>query len=214
MGVERVFEPPVERGGRRGQNPEGTDFGQSRFGHPDLTKSIWIVCVCHGGAQRVGPTQKNRAPKVGAPKGGPRRVGEQNFTVFFSFFRPHSRSFYLSLGVFSWNFGGVSSARALSCARLEFSGCHVKPRRPRSRAERIGPQCALVMPLTGTVNELHGAKVAPSRCPQLWTSETVRLWEPYSEWQEKRKGLVSATEISVVLGLRLPLDCSVAVICR
>ena len=39
------------------------------------------------------------------------------------------RSFLsLSLGVFSWNFGGVGSAGALKCARLEFSGCRVKPR--------------------------------------------------------------------------------------
>ena len=58
-------------------------------------------------------------------------------------------------------------------------------------------QCALhelLMPLTGTLNELRGARVAPRRCPQLWTSETVRLWEPHSEWQEGRKGLVSATD--------------------
>ena len=56
---------------------EGTDFGQSRFGHPDLTnlgrsnlgqsnlgRSIWIwVCVCHGvGPRRVGH------PRVGGPR--------------------------------------------------------------------------------------------------------------------------------------------------
>ena len=48
---------------------EGTDFGQSRFGHPDLTnlgQSNFGSGVCHGGAQRVGPKpRKNRAPKGG-----------------------------------------------------------------------------------------------------------------------------------------------------
>ena len=44
---------------------------------------------------------------------------------------PIFRFFFSSLGVFSWNFGGVWSAGTLKCARLEFSGCRVKPRRPR-----------------------------------------------------------------------------------
>ena len=58
-------------------HPEGTDFGQSRFGHPDLTNPILanptsfldLVCIM---AQRVGPKKrKNRAPKGGAPKWSP-----------------------------------------------------------------------------------------------------------------------------------------------
>ena len=42
----------------------------------------------------------------------------QNF-VFFSLSRHHVRSFCPSLGVFTWNFGGVWSAGTLKCARLE-----------------------------------------------------------------------------------------------
>ena len=51
-----------------------------------------------------------------------RKVGAQNFALFLSLSLRKIRSFLPSLGVFSWNFGGVS-ARALKCARLEFSGC-------------------------------------------------------------------------------------------
>ena len=37
----------------------------------------------------------------------PRRVGAQNFALFFPLSRHKIRSFLPSLGVFSWNFGGV-----------------------------------------------------------------------------------------------------------
>ena len=62
----------------RGFCLEETDFGQSRFGHPDLTYlgpsnfgfgpiHFWIVSW----PQRVGPKpRKNRAPKGGAPNFG------------------------------------------------------------------------------------------------------------------------------------------------
>ena len=50
------------------------------------------------------------------------------FRAFFSLSRRKIRSFLPSLGVFWWNFGGVLSVGALKCARLEFSGCRVKPR--------------------------------------------------------------------------------------
>ena len=69
---------------------------------------------------------------------GARRVGGPKFRAFFSLSRRKIRSFLPSLGVLSWNFGGVCCAGALKCAHLEFSGCRVKPRRPREgRKERI-----------------------------------------------------------------------------
>ena len=77
-----------------GDATEGTDFGQSRFGHPDLTnvgqsnfgQSIFgSGCVCHGGA-----------PKGGGPKGGPRRVGGAQISRFF-FLLPSPFSLFLSL---------------------------------------------------------------------------------------------------------------------
>ena len=43
------------------------------------------------------------------PKGGARRVGAQNFAFFFPL-PPQFSFFFLSLGVFALNFGGVWSA--------------------------------------------------------------------------------------------------------
>ena len=58
---------------------------------------------------------------------GPRRVGAQNFALF-SRSRHNLNSFFLLVGVFSWN-SGVLKRQALKCARLEFSGCRVAPLR-------------------------------------------------------------------------------------
>ena len=65
---------------------EGTDFGQSRFGHPDLTnlgqsnfgQSNSGSGVCHGpkgGAQ----TQKKSGPEVWGPEGWPRKAGPEGW---------------------------------------------------------------------------------------------------------------------------------------
>ena len=73
------------------------------------------------------PPKGGGAPKGGGPEGwGARRVGGQNFALFslsrhnFHFFFSLSGcllvSFFLSLGVFSWNFGGVLVGRDLKCA--------------------------------------------------------------------------------------------------
>ena len=80
------------------------------------------------GPRRVGARRVAWGPKGGGPEGW----GAQNFALF-SLSRRKIRSFPPSLGVFSWNFGGVFEGGTLKCARLEFSGCRVKPRRPRSR---------------------------------------------------------------------------------
>ena len=63
----------------------------------------------------MGPKpRKNRGragPRRGGPEGrGPERQGAQNFALFF-LSRSHFRSFCVSLGVFSWNFGGVFEGR-------------------------------------------------------------------------------------------------------
>ena len=65
---------------------------------------------------------------------GPQKGGESGkISRFFSLSRHSFHSFLPLLGVFSWNFGICGSAGALKCARLEFSGCRVKPRRPQSK---------------------------------------------------------------------------------
>ena len=72
---------------------EGTDFGQSRFSHPELTnfgqsncgQSIFGSGVCHV-PKGWGPNPEKIGPRrVGAPKGGgPEGWGAQNFVLFFS----------------------------------------------------------------------------------------------------------------------------------
>ena len=77
------------------------------------------------GLRRVG--LEGWAQKGGAPKGGGAKISR-----FFFPFPPPFRCFCVSLGVFSWNFGGVLKRGALKCARLEFSGCHVGAPEARS----------------------------------------------------------------------------------
>ena len=58
---------------------------------------------------------------MGGTKGGGPEGWEAEIFALFLPLPPHFRSFSLSLslGVFSWNFGGVCSARALKCTLLE-----------------------------------------------------------------------------------------------
>ena len=106
---------------------EGTDFGQSRFGHLDLTnfgqsnfgQSIFAQYLrCHGGPQRVGgQTQKKWGPEGWGPEGwgpegwGPEGWGPEGWEAqhfaFFSISRHSFLLFFFSFGLFSWNFGGV-----------------------------------------------------------------------------------------------------------
>ena len=67
-----------------------------------------------GGAQKGG-AQKGGAQKGGAQKGGAQKGGEaQNFALFFPS-PPQFSFFFFSLGVFSWNFGGVFEAPGPLC---------------------------------------------------------------------------------------------------
>ena len=87
-------------------------------------------------ARRVGGPKGGRPRKVGGQtqkKWGPEGWGAQNF-AFFCFSLSHS---IFALFVFLWGpvveFCFCLKRQGLKCARLEFSGCCVKPRRPRSR---------------------------------------------------------------------------------
>ena len=89
-----------------------------------------------GGAPKGGsPNLENR--KGAAPKGGARRVGAQNFALFFLsptsifilFFSLSGCllvSFFFSLGVISWNFGGVLVGRDPQMCFFSPSGCRVE----------------------------------------------------------------------------------------
>ncbi len=136
--------------------PEGTDFGQSRFGHPDLTnfgQSNFGQSIF--GHRGFGPANFGQiqfwpthfwpelvfqwfhnlcGPEGLGPEGwGPEGWGPKISRFFFP--SPPSFSlFFVSLWVSSRGFlVGFWKRGAVKCARLEFSGCCVKPRRPRSR---------------------------------------------------------------------------------
>ena len=85
------------------------------------------------GPRRVGPRrvrrQKSGAPKGGATKGGAPEGGGSKFRAFFSSPAP---IFALSVSLWgsSRGFWWCLEVPGLKCARLEFLGCCVKPRRP------------------------------------------------------------------------------------
>ena len=81
------------------------------------------------GGREGGERTFRRARRV-----GPRRVGGPKFRAFFPstttiFF--HAPLFWGLLVEFWW----CLKRRGLKCSRLEFSGCSVKPRRPRGPGE-------------------------------------------------------------------------------
>ena len=131
-----------------------TKFGQTKFGHYQVW-SDFVVKVGGGGGeggeegwfQRSGLTPGGVAVRVGPRSGGEgarrvvsRRVGGPKFRVFSPL--PPQFSFVLpSFGVFSWNLGSVLRAGTLKCARLEFWGCRVKPRRLSRLYEKICVNC-------------------------------------------------------------------------
>ena len=115
-------------------------FWPGQFGPKPILANPFLANLFFGSGvcQRVGPhPEKNGlrivGPRIVGPEGwGPEGWGAQNF-VFFSVSRHHFRSF-VSHCVSSRGFLVVfGSAGAVKCSRLEFSGCRVKPRRPRSR---------------------------------------------------------------------------------
>ena len=67
-----------------------------------------------GGAPKGG-APKGGAPKGGGSKGGGPKGGGPKISRFYFPVRRKIRSFLPSLGVFSWNFGGVRSAGAQMC---------------------------------------------------------------------------------------------------
>ena len=92
---------------------------------------FFLCCVVRGWplGVGVGVGQGEWELQWCGPEGwGARRVGGAKFRSFFSF----SPTSLPLLRVISWNFGGVIEGRDLKCARLEFSGCRVKPRRPQA----------------------------------------------------------------------------------
>ena len=81
-----------------------------------------------GGLSRRPKPRKSGGPRGGAQKGA-RTVGAQNFALFSPLPPQFFLLFSISFGLFRGILVVFGSAGALKCARLEFSGCRVKPRR-------------------------------------------------------------------------------------
>ena len=60
------------------------------------------------------------------PSAGPPSAGPPKIWLFFFPFPPSFRSFCVSLGVFSWNFGGVLKRSCPEMCTFGLSGCRVR----------------------------------------------------------------------------------------
>ena len=142
-------------------------FGPASFGQSIVGQSISGSGVCHG-PTRWGPNLQ----KIG-PRRGPRRVGAQNFTLFFPLsLLPCSLFFSLSgclLVDFLWCF----RRPALTCARLEFSGCRVKPWRLRDR-RTLGIFFYRLWPI-----RLWSNRLWPKNFDRVWPTLIDRLWPTF-----------------------------------
>ena len=110
---------------------------------------VWVCVLCGGcwfhgfrcGVSRVGVSFKVLVWSCSVPPGPPfprtalppdrPSPGPPKISLFFSLSRLKIRSFLCSLGVFSWNFGGVFEGREAQMCTFGPSGCRVKPRRAR-----------------------------------------------------------------------------------
>ena len=106
----------VRVGATKGEGPKPRNMGSRRVEH----------------RKGRGRTQKNGAPKDGAlhVKGGE--------PTHFALFSSQATIFFLSSLFWVYSRGmlvGVLKRRGLKCARLEFSGCRVKPGGGRSGGE-------------------------------------------------------------------------------
>ena len=95
---------------------------------PTLTNGVvcCVVCVCGEVLVARFHGVVFGAPEDHPSRGPPFPSTAQNFTLF-SLSRRKIRSCLPSLGVLSWNFGGVLKRGALTCARLELSCCRLNP---------------------------------------------------------------------------------------
>ena len=125
-------------GGRREKQ---TKFRARTFDAPTFDPFIFVAAFCvllSKGSDLFRPLQLWAKPgeaQGGGPKCWGPKVGGPKMSRFFNLSRHNFQQFFSLLGVFSWNFGGVWGAGTLKCARMEFPGCRVKPRRPQSASQ-------------------------------------------------------------------------------
>ena len=115
-----------------------------------FTLSTESVVICrfwfgHVRCPRDRPS-RDRPSRDRPSRDRPSREPPKNSLFFFFLLRRKIRSFLPSLGVFSWNFGGVFEGRDPQMCTFGLSGCCVKPQRlwgrrgfTRQPARNLGP---------------------------------------------------------------------------
>ena len=93
---------------------------------------VWFCLVVVVGLDSAGPPSAGPS-SAGPSSAGPPSAGPPKISLFFFPFPPPFRSFGISLGVFSLNFGGFCEDRDPHMCTFGLSGCRVKPRRLRGR---------------------------------------------------------------------------------
>ena len=144
----------VKQQGRRSSNKKSSNTQQNQEQSTRNNNPETVRAVRRNGVPRRVPEEGWGLSRVGTRKvGGAEGWGAQNFAFFFfllpppcSFFFSLSGcllvSFFLSPGVFSWNFGGVLVSWDLKCACFRPPG-HPQHNRLVSRkvvSRRLGPE--------------------------------------------------------------------------
>ena len=163
-----------------------------------------LVVVLVVGLDSPGPPCAKPSPGHPSPPPGPLSRTAQYFALFVALFRPQFRSFPVSLGVFSSNFGAVFEGR--DPANLEFLGC------PRQRK---------LWWARGKKREISGPHSSPPSLPTL-RGPTVRGPEfPcfFSSWKtpflakigQLRLAKVGLAKVGISRLLHAPLLCGTTV---
>ena len=132
--------------------------------HKTLFK-VWRCCgsgCCGCWFGLPWTTFRMTLPSAGHPSAGTPKIS----LLFFS--PTPIFALFVSLGVFSLNFGGVFEN--LQCARLDFSGCFVKPSRPRSRIQHHKKTASTnnnpLVPSQANLDELLRTHTTKPRVPE------------------------------------------------
>ena len=144
---------------------------------------LCVVCVVRVSVVVVEETGWRGLGSADRPPAGPPSAGPPKISAFFFFFPlpPPYSLFFASLGVFSWNFGGVFEGRDPQMCTFGLLGCRVKP------PAALGP-CGISGGASPALQKHH--QNSTRRPPQR---EKERKWEREREkkakfWAVRRRG--------------------------
>ena len=135
-----------------------------RAGGPHLLW-VWRCCGCGCGCCWVGLpwTTFRRTPPLDPPSAGPPTI-----SLFFFLFPPPFHCFCVSLGVFSWNFGGVLKRRCPEMCTFGVLGLSCET--PAAPPDPSGPHFSRFGPPTLLGPTLRGPTFSRFGPPTHWGS--------------------------------------------